>query len=287
MHRATSAPGEARDDHEIFRMISARLGVGDAFTEGRSPRQWLEHLYEKWRSRIGEIGGEVPPFEQFWADGGVKMPFPDEDLVMFEQFRGDPDEFRLRTPSGRIELASEVIAGFGYDDCPGHPAWFEPDDDGGGLFPLHLIANQPSTRLHGQLDVGAFSLASKVNGREPILINPADAQARGIGDGDVVRVFNDRGACLAGAVHSKAVRPGVAQLATGAWYDPLQLEDGTVMCVHGNPNSVTEDRPTSSLSQGCAGQQARVQIELFTDTLPPIRAHQPPTMVLRTTMDVA
>ena len=287
MHRATSARGDARDDHEIFRMIADRMSVGDAFTEGRTPRQWLEHLYEQWRSRIGELGGTVPPFEQFWAEGGVKMPFPDEDLVMFQQFRNDPDAFRLRTPSGRIELASEVIAGFGYDDCPGHPTWIEPDDSSDGLFPLHLIANQPSTRLHGQLDVGAFSLASKIKGREPILINPIDAEARGISDGDVVRVFNDRGACLAGAVLSSAVRPGVAQLATGAWYDPLQLEDGTVMCVHGNPNSVTEDRPTSSLSQGCAGQQARVQIELFVGALPPIRVHEPPTMVLRTTTGAA
>ena len=67
----------------------------------------------------------------------------------------------------------------------------------------------------------------------------------------------------------------------GAWYDPLQLDDGTTMCVHGNPNAVTEDRPTSSLSQGCAGQQARVEIELFVGPLPPIRAHEPPTMVAR------
>ena len=51
-------------------------------------------------------------------------------------------------------------------------------------------------------------------------IHPDDAAARGIADGDVVRVFNDRGACLAGAVLDEALRPGVAQLSTGAWYDP-------------------------------------------------------------------
>ena len=99
---------------------------------------------------------------------GVELPFPQENLTMFEKFRSDPDRFPLRTPSGRIELASEVIAGFGYDDCPGHPSWFEPDEPAAGASPLHLIANQPSTRLHGQMDVGAFSLASKVQGREPI-----------------------------------------------------------------------------------------------------------------------
>ena len=200
---------------------------------------------------------------------------------MFEKFRENSEGFALKTPSGRIELASEVVAGFGYDDCPGHPTWIEPDDRHDESFPMHLIANQPSTRLHGQLDVGAASLASKVQGREPILINPGDACARGIGDGDVVRVYNNRGACLAGAVVSDVVRSGVVQLATGAWYDPMQLDDGTTMCVHGNPNALTEDRPTSSLSQGCAGQQARVEVELFVGPLPPIRAHEPPTMVAR------
>ena len=82
-------------------------------------------------------------------------------------------------------------------------------------------------------------------------------------------------------MHSTAVRPGVAQLATGAWYDPLELDDGTTLCVHGNPNAVTEDRPTSQLSQGCAGQQARVEIERFVGPVPPIRAHDPPTLVAR------
>ena len=278
MHRATSAPGQALDDHEIFRLIAERMGVGDEFTEGRTPRQWLEHMYERWRAGLGAA---VPPFEQFWADGGVEMPFPQENLTMFEKFRTNPQQFPLRTPSGRIELASDVVAGFGYDDCPGHPTWIEPDEPASGASPLHLIANQPSTRLHGQLDVGAFSLASKVQGREPMLINPEDALARGICDGDVVRVYNSRGACLAGAVVSAAVRPGVVQLATGAWYDPLQLDDGTVLCVHGNPNAVTEDRPTSHLSQGCAGQQARVEVERFVGPVPPIRAHEPPTLVAR------
>ncbi len=277
MHRATSAPGEALDDHEIFRRIAEHMGVGAAFTEGRTPRQWLEHLYERWRAGLS---GPVPPFDQFWSDGGVEMPYPAENLTMFEKFRTDPDTFRLRTPSGRIELASDVVAGFGYDDCPGHPTWIEPAADDAS-FPLHLIANQPSTRLHGQMDVGAYSLASKVQGREPILINTDDANARGIAAGDVVRVYNGRGACLAGAVVSDAVRPGVVQLATGAWYDPLDLDDGSVLCVHGNPNAVTEDRPTSHLSQGCAGQQARVQVELFVGPLPPIRAHEPPSMVAR------
>jgi biotin/methionine sulfoxide reductase len=99
--------------------------------------------------------------------------------------------------------------------------------------------------------------------------------------GDVVRVFNDRGSCLAGAVVSHAVRPGVVQLSTGAWYDPLDPADPGAMCVHGNPNVLTFDRGTSRLAQGCSGQHALVQVERWTGPLPPIRAYDPPAVERR------
>jgi biotin/methionine sulfoxide reductase len=89
-------------------------------------------------------------------------------------------------------------------------------------------------------------------------MHPRYAAARGIADGDLVRVFNDRGACLAGAVLSKRLRPGVVQLAAGAWYDPSRP-----LCVHGNPNVLTADVPSSQLSQGCTGQHVLVEIEPY------------------------
>ena len=107
-------------------------------------------------------------------------------------------------------------------------------------------------------------------------IHPQDAGARGISDGDIVRLFNDRGACLAAAVLSEDVRPGVVQLSTGAWYDPDVAEEDAPLCVHGNPNVLTRDIGTSSLSQGCSGQLTCVQVERFNGNLPPIRAYEPP-----------
>ncbi len=143
-------------------------------------------------------------------------------------------------------------------------------------FPLHLVANQPATRLHSQLDFGATSMASKIHGREPVRINPSDAAERGIVGGDIVRLFNHRGACLAGAVLSDAVRPGVVQLATGAWYDPLDPEADGSLCIHGNPNVLTRDAGTSKLAQACTGQLTVVQIERYYGAPPPIRAFEPP-----------
>src|SRR5207245_7374398 len=192
----------------------------------------------------------------------------------------DPLAAPLPTPSGRIEIASPAIAGFGYADCPGHPAWLPPVEGAGSpeaaRFPLLLVANQPATRLHSQLDFGATSLASKIDGREPVRIHPQDAAARGIGDGNIVRLYNDRGACLAGAVLSDALRPGVVQLSTGAWYDPEDPAAGTPFCVHGNPNVLTRDAGTSRLAQGCTGQLTLVEIERFDGRLPPIKAFEPP-----------
>ena len=143
-------------------------------------------------------------------------------------------------------------------------------------FPLHLIANQPATRLHSQLDFGSTSLASKIRGREPVRLHPQDAAARGISDGDIVRLYNDRGSCLAGAVLSEALRPGVVQLATGAWYDPEEIGAEKPLCVHGNPNVLTRDAGTSRLAQGCSGQLSLVEAEHYDGPLPPVRAFDPP-----------
>ncbi|MFZ2526630.1 MAG: molybdopterin-dependent oxidoreductase [Rhodococcus sp. (in: high G+C Gram-positive bacteria)] len=281
MHATTPPYAQARDDYDTFAALAHRLGFGAQFTENRSSRQWIEHLYEQWRGFVLADGGDAPEFDEFWRRGHVRMRTED-DLTLFQDFRDDPDKFPLRTPSGRIEIFSTDIDGFDYDDCAGHPTWYEPDEWLGGpragQFPLHLIANQPRTRLHSQLDHGATSQASKIRGREPLRMHPGAAAARQIAAGDVVRVFNDRGACLAGVVLDDGMLPDVVQLSTGAWYDPLDPSDPDSLCVHGNPNVFTPDVGTSSLARGCTGQHVLVQIERFEGDLPPIRAYDPPVV---------
>jgi len=139
-----------------------------------------------------------------------------------------------------------------------------------------MVANNPASRLHSQLDTGAVSARSKVAGREPIRIHPLDAAARGVSTGDVVVVENDRGRILAGAVVSDAVSAGVVQLSTGAWYDPDDPAAESPTCVHGNPNVLTADVGTSRLAQACTGQHCLVEVSAFDGAPPPVRAHQPP-----------
>ncbi|MGH7029164.1 MAG: molybdopterin-dependent oxidoreductase, partial [Stellaceae bacterium] len=280
MHRAVEPFGEARDDYEIFSALAARLGIAAQFTEGRSPREWLAQMYDPIRRALMDRGVAAPDFERFWAEGELTLPTLPWTGGIVRAFRRDPDAAPLPTPSGRIEIASPTIAGFGYADCPGHPVWRPPVDGAGSAaaayFPLQLVANQPATRLHSQLDFGATSQASKIRGREPARIHPRDAAARGIGDGDIVRVYNDRGACLAGAMLSDALRPGVIQLSTGAWYDPEDPATDKPLCVHGNPNVLTRDVGTSRLAQGCTGQLTLVEIERFDGPAPPVKAFDPP-----------
>jgi len=280
MHRAINPVGEARNDFDIFRALAQRLGYESAFTEGRDEMAWCEWVYNKVRASAQAKGVALPGFQQFWAEGFVELPPPKRDYVLFEDFRRDPDAHPLKTPSGRIEVASEALAALDHADCPPHPAWLAPAEWLGSAaaqhWPIHLLTNQPAARLHAQMDPGPVSRASKVAGREPIRINPADAARRGISDGDVVRVFNARGACLAGAVIDAGVMAGVAVMATGAWFDPPAAEGEPER--HGNPNVLTLDIGTSPLAQATSAQTALVEIERWNAPVPPVRAFAPPEL---------
>jgi biotin/methionine sulfoxide reductase len=280
MPALTAPAGEARDDYEIFSEIATRLGRTEQFTEGRDSAGWLRHLFESWRSRMADKGHEVVDFDSFWSSDGIEIPIVDPKQVLLQEFRSDPEANALQTPSGKIEIFSKTIDGFAYPDCPGHPTWLEPTEwlESDRKFKLHLIANQPKTRLHSQLDVGAYSQESKVQGREPVRMSATDAAARGLTDGTVVRIFNDRGSCLAGLVISDAVREGVVQLSAGAWFDPDPRDPS--FCRHGNPNVLVADRPTSRLTQATTGQHALVEVEDYTGEAPDLAVIRPPEFVV-------
>ena len=141
-----------------------------------------------------------------------------------------------------------------------------------------MISNQPTTKLHSQYDVGAYSQMARIDGREPVRINPTDAAARGIETGNIVRLFNNRGECLAGAVVSDSVRQGVVQISTGAWYDPL-VPGQKSLEKHGNPNVLTADRGTSRLAQATSAHSCLIEIEKFMGPLPTLTCYEAPKIV--------
>ncbi|MFG1201424.1 molybdopterin-dependent oxidoreductase [Xanthobacter aminoxidans] len=253
--------GEALDDYEAFRRIAAVLGCEEAFTEGRTGEAWQRHLYDVMRQSWSAHGVELPDFATFRDRGKIDLAAHDVDRVMLAEFRADPQAHPLPTPSGKIEIFSETIAGFDIPDCPGHAVWIEPREwhgsAGAARYPLHLISDQPERRLHSQLDPSPHSRAGKVDGREPLIMHPFDAAARGLCEGEPVEVYNDRGRCLAGLKISGEVIPGVVRLSTGGWYD---FDHASGQERHGNPNALTADRPASGLSQGCSAHSCLVEV---------------------------
>ncbi len=280
MHRAIDPVGGAWNDFDIFRALAQRLGYERAFTEERDEMGWCQVVYDQVRSSAAAKGVELPGFQQFWAEGFIELPPPERDYVLFENFRRDPERHPLKTPSGRIEIVSDTVAGFAYADCPAHPTWIPPTEWLGSpsarRWPLHLVTHQPASRLHSQMDPGPVSRAHKVAEREPVRISPADAAQRNIHHGDIVRVFNSRGACLAGALIDGDVMPGVAVMATGAWFDPPQASGEPER--HGNANVLTLDIGTSPLAQGPSALTALVDIERWEGPAPDIRVFTPPEL---------
>ena len=289
MEKAAEPPGNARDDYEIFRGIARWMNVEPLFSEGRDANEWVRWIYDQTSLSSGKTGDlavgqapvssekeklKLPDWDAFCEKGWHRFDVPENPRVMLRSFVEDPDQNPLETPSGKIEIFSDDVSGFGYEDCPGHAVWREPYEWLGNSAPdqFHLISNQPATKLHSQMDQGSISRAGKINGREPVLINTSDAARFGVSGGDIVRLHNERGACLGVAVISDEIRSGVIQMSTGAWWDP----DEHGMCRHGNPNALTRDLGTSSLGQGPTAHTCLVRLERFEGEPPRVEAFDPP-----------
>ena len=282
MPALTEPYAQSRDDYTTFAALADRLGFGRAVHRGphrlavagahvRQVGRWTGFRRAVVRRVLA--AGSAAAAHRARADAAGRLPRRPADPPAGHPERSHRDLLRRhrRIRLRRLRRPPEVVRALGV-------ARRAPRGD---AIPLHLLANQPASRLHSQLDGGATSQRSKVQGREPIRMHPTDAAARGLVDGDVVRVFNDRGACLAGVVVDGRLRPDVVQLSTGAWFDPADPADPDAMCVHGNPNVLTEDVGTSSLARGCTGAHVLVQVEKFTGPLPPVRAHEPPVIAPR------
>lgn len=142
-----------------------------------------------------------------------------------------------------------------------------------GALAAALVTCQPADRLHSQLDPAPATRAHKVAGREAVLLHPDDAAARGIAQGDVVRIFNDRGACLGGVQLSADLLRGVVVMPTGAWFDPQD----DALERHGNPNVLTVDRHVAARA-GPSALSALVQVERWHGEAPAVRAFEPPAL---------
>ena len=253
-NKVLEPPGETRSDVEICRELARRLGVSDPFfdlTEEEMIRQMVESMQD--------VTPEVPDYEKFKREGvhKIKRPAPQ---VSFEKQIDDPENNPFPTLTGKIEIFSQLIAELNYPDLPPIPrhldAWEGLEDPLAKRFPLQLVTFHHRVRAHSCFDNNPW-----LNRLEPqsLWLSSQDAKSRGIGNGELVRVFNERGETIVPAAVSERIMPGVVALGEGAWYKPDEKGRDRGGC----PNVLIKDdcSPGGAFPyNGCL-----VQVERFTE----------------------
>ncbi|MEG2226620.1 MAG: trimethylamine-N-oxide reductase 2, partial [Citrobacter sp.] len=243
---------EARSDFDVFADLAEMLKPGGkaVYTEGKDEMAWLKQFYDAAQKAARAQRIAMPQFNAFWQQNKlIEMRENEKNnkYVRYADFRSDPVMNALGTPSGKIEIYSKTIEGYQYKDCPPHASWIEPDEWKGTADKdqLQLLTAHPAHRLHSQLNYASLRKEYAIANREPVTIHPDDAKARGIAEGDLVRVWNARGQVLVGAHISDGIKPGIICIHEGAWPD---IENG--ICKNGGANVLTADIPTSRLANG-------------------------------------
>ena len=216
-NRAIEPLGECRFEYDWLAELAGRLGLGAAFTEGRSSVEWLEYLYEELR----RTETELPPFEQF-RQAGIHRYRNNPTVIAFRDEVRDPEAHPFPTPSGKIELFSEKVYRTQYRSFfPAIPRYVEPEEGPAdpltARYPLQLIGWHTKRRCHSIHDNNA---ALHRLDPQRLWIHPDDAARRGVGEGDAVLIWNDRGRVSVPAHLTDRIMPGVVALSQGAWYRP-------------------------------------------------------------------
>lgn len=246
---------ESRSDYRICAGLADRLGIGEAFTEGRDERGWIAWIIEQYRQTRFP---EMPGLEELEASNqGVYAKPVKEPTVAFADFRLDPVSYPLNTPSGKIEIFSKMLYDMGRpNEIPAIPKyiqeWESPFGPEAEKYPLQALGHHSLHRVHSTHDNNDW-LEEAFPQR--VFINPIDAQNRKIEDGDLVKVFNDRGAMILPCRITPRILPGVVDIPQGAWWTP----DKDGIDRRGSINTLTSERWTP-LAFGTAQHTIMVQI---------------------------
>ena len=220
---------ETRAPLEVASQLAARLGLSDY--NDKTDDEWLAHMMQ---------GSDVPDFDSFKKEGVFKIKLP-APQVAFSKEISDPANNPFPTPSGKIEIYSQRLVDMDNPNLPPVPkyvaAWEGPGDPLASKHPLQLISTHSKRRAHSQFDNVPWLKELET---QAITMNTVDAETRGIRNGDMVRVFNDRGAMIIPARVTERIMPGVVDVPQGAWYAPDEQGVDRGGCA----NVLTKDQPS-------------------------------------------
>jgi trimethylamine-N-oxide reductase (cytochrome c) len=265
--------GESVSDYEAVCMIAERLGLLEKLTGGKSVQDYIKLGFDTSGAK------EFITYEDFVEKGYFVVPTDPkwkERKVGLQGFYEDPKNHPLKTPTGLLEYESTGLAKHFPEDKerPPVPHWIEKGEshdealssERARKYPLLVVSNHPRWRCHANCDDISWTreaLTGKVTGPdgykyEPLWMNPKDAGVRGIENGDVVRVFNERGTVLGGAYVTERIMPGVVYMDHGARYDPIvpgELDRG------GAINTITPHNVTSKNATGMVVSGFLVEVD--------------------------
>ena len=243
-HHITEPLFKGRFEYEWIREVARLLGLKREFDCGLSGAdQWLRYVYDQCRRSETEL----PEFDEF-KEKSFYVYKSHKPLVNFSENINEGVPFN--TPSGKIEIFSKTLYDMNRpEDIPGSPGHIYcvegPEDPLKEKYPLQLIAYHTKRRCHSQNEEN--SLLKELD-PTALWINPADASARGISDGDMVEVFNDRGIIRIPAKVTRRIAAGTVAVSEGGWYrlagdgadvggciNTLTMTDKATPIANGNP----------------------------------------------------
>lgn len=237
MNKAVDTILECRNGYDWISDLADRLGIKEKFTEGRTLEQWLRYLVDE----TAKKNPGFPSYEEFKAKGVYRWEYSTPSIAFqkqIEDFCNNP----FPTPSGKIEIFSSRL----WDkqkphEIPAVPKYISagegPEDTLKKVYPIQCIGHHYKRRVHSTFDNVEWMEEA---GRQEVWLSPNDAAQRGLKNGDMVKVFNDRGSIVLPVKVTPRIMPGVASVPQGAWWKP----DADGIDRRGSINTLTQYRPT-------------------------------------------
>jgi molybdopterin-containing oxidoreductase family molybdopterin binding subunit len=225
---------ESKSDLEAVSAVATKMGYGKYFTN--TADEYLKEILH-----IGDPNANSNVVGLTWDElvsGAPHLNTPELPYVPFF-------DKQFPTKSGKIEFYVEMLAPYDQVVCDYKPPIEAAADNPlAAKYPLTFLSTHTKFRTHSQYCNLPWLNEVTADGEGFLEINPTDAKQRGITEGQVVRVFNDRGEMKVYAKLTQSIKPGVVNCYQGGW-DTLAVKQ----YVEGHPNNLTHQiaNPAQSL----------------------------------------
>ncbi len=292
MKKCIDPVGESKSDYKIFEMLAEKMGFRDDYTDGKTEEDWIKAIFNY---------SDMPKhmtFAEFEKKGYFVVPLDEgkkstPSLRWFVEGRAcdtpDPGNPRkgtdrsdqLATYSGKIEFVSQDLTKAFPDDKERAPmaryipSWEGPESEIAKKYPLQMVSPHPRYSYHTHFDKHVEQWMGDIPGHRAFKngyaywvarVHPSDAESRGIRDGDIIKLHNDRGAVLCIADVTERVRPGVVHSYEGSGkYDPMEPGKPYSVDRGGCVNLLTSARMLSANAPGMAPNSCQIEISKWED----------------------